>query len=158
MPPQVDSNMPQLRVSTEIDVPREQLWDFVNDFERMTDWVTFADELTYLSEGEIGPGTTYREYGGVGPIRSESEWEITQFEPPAYQVHVGDLGIMHPELTMLFEAIDEGTRFTQTMEFQAVPTVRPLGWLLEKLFIERAMRSGLCETQTNLKHLVEAEA
>lgn len=148
--------MPRLSVQTDIDVPRERLWDVVNDFDRMTEWVTFADELTYLSDGEVGEGTVYREYGGVGPVRSESEWRITAFDPPERQVHVGDLGIMEPELTMTLEELDGGgTRFTQTMAFRAFPSVRPLGWLLETLFIERAMRSGLRETQDNLKRLVE---
>lgn len=150
--------MPSIRVQTDIEVPREQLWDFVNDFDRMTDWVTFADEVTYLSEGEIGEGTIYREYGGIGPMSGESEWEITEFEPPARQVHVGDLGIMEPELTMSFEDLDGSTRFTQSMLFQALPNLRPLGWLLETVFIKRALRSGLRDTQDNLKRLVESEA
>lgn len=149
--------MPKLSVQTDIDVPREQLWDFVNDFDRMTDWVTFAEELTYLSDGEIGVGTVYKESGGIGPISTESEWEITCFDPPERQVHVGDLGIMQPELTMLFEEREAGTRFTQSMEFRVFPRVRPLGWLLETLFIKRAMRSGLQETQANLKRIVESE-
>jgi carbon monoxide dehydrogenase subunit G len=149
--------MPRISVSTDIGVPREELWNFVNDFDRMTEWVTFADELTYLSDGEIGEGTVYREYGGVGPISSESEWEITRFEPLERQVHVGDLGIMQPELTMTFEEFDDGTRFTQSMEFKAFPRVRPLGWVLEQLFIKRSLRSGLRETQDKLKRLVESE-
>lgn len=149
--------MPHVTASTDIDVPRDELWDFVNDFDRMTDWVTFAEELRYLSPGEVGEGTVYREYGGVGPISSESEWEITAFEPPSRQVHVGDLGIMRPELIMTFEERDGGTRFTQELAFRALPAVRPLGWLLEKLFIERSMRSGLQETQRNLKRLAETE-
>lgn len=48
----------------------------------MTEWVTFADELRYVSDEELGEGTVYRGYGGVGPISSASEWEITAFEPP----------------------------------------------------------------------------
>lgn len=149
--------MPRLSEHVDIDVPRESLWDFVNEMDRMTDWVTFADELRYVSDGELGEGTVYREYGGVGPISSESEWEITAFEPPERQVHVGDLGIMRPELTMTFEERGDGTRFTQSMEFAAVPGFRPLGLVLEALFITRALRSGLRETQANLKRLAEAE-
>lgn len=149
--------MASVTESTDIDVPREALWAFVNDFDRMTDWVTFADELTYLSDGDVGVGTVYREYGGVGPMASESEWEITVFEPPARQVHVGDLGIMQPELTMRFEERDGGTRFTQQLSFRALPAFRPLGWLLEQLFIKRTMRSGLRGTQRNLKRLAETE-
>lgn len=148
--------MPRIQVQIDIDIPREELWTMVNDFDRMTEWVSFADELTYLSDGEIGEGTVYRETGGVGPISSESEWEITDFEPPERQVHVGDLGIMHPELTMTFEPRDQGTRFTQTIDVTVLPSVRPLGWVLEQVFIKRAFRSGLETTQANLKRLAEA--
>lgn len=149
--------MARMTRSIDIDVSRDALWDFVNDFDRMTDWVTFADELRYISDGEVGEGTVYREYGGIGPMASESEWEITVFEPPNRQVHVGDLGIMTPELTMIFEERNGGTRFTQELEFKALPAVRPVGWLLEQLFIKRAMRSGLQTTQENLKSLAETE-
>lgn len=149
--------MAHITRSVDIDVSRDALWDFVNDFDRMTDWVTFADELRYISDGEVGEGTVYREYGGIGPMASESEWEITVFDPPNRQVHVGDLGIMTPELTMIFEERNGGTRFTQEIEFKALPAVRPLGWLLEQVFIKRAMRSGLQTTQENLKSLAETE-
>lgn len=91
-------------------------------------------------------------------MRSESEWRIVEFEPPRRQVHVGDLGVMAPELAMTVEAANGGTRFTQTIELRALPAVRPVGWLLETLVIERAMRSGLRATQRNLKRLVESEA
>lgn len=141
--------------STVMEIEPTALWDLVNDFDRMTEWVTFADELTYLSDGEVGEGTVYREYGGVGPISSESEWEIIEFEPPSRQVHRGDLGIMQPELTMTFEPVDGGTKFTQSMTYRALPRGRPLGWLLEKLVITRSLRSGLRETQSNLKRLAE---
>lgn len=150
--------MAHLTESIEIGVPREALWSLVNDFDRMTDWVTFADELRWVSDGPIGEGTRYREYGGVGPMASESEWEIIAFEPPARQVHVGDLGLMRPELSMTFEALEGGTRFTQELQFRALPAVRPLGWVLEQVFIKRAMRSGLRQTQRNLKRLAEADA
>lgn len=144
--------------TTDIEAPPEQVWDLVNDFDRMTEWVTFADELTYLSDGAVGEGTVYRETGGVGPMGGESEWEITAFEPLERQVHVGDLGIMEPVLTMTFDAIDGGTRFGQSIELVALPGIRPVGWLLERIVIVRVMGSGLEETQANLKRLAENEA
>lgn len=144
--------------TVDIEAPPEEVWALLNDFDRMTDWVAFADELTYLSDGPIGEGTVYRETGGIGPMRSESEWRIVEFEPPRRQVHVGGLGVMAPELTMTVAAANGGTRFTQAIELRAFPSVRPLGWLLETFLIKRAMRSGLRETQRNFKRLVEAEA
>lgn len=148
--------MPRVRESIGIDRPRKELWNIVSDFDRMTEWVSFADELTYLSDGPVGKGTIYRETGGVGPISSESEWEITAFRPPERQVHVGDLGIMEPELTMTFDERSGGTWFTQELAFRALPRLRPVGWLLERLFVVRSMQSGLRETQRNLKALAEA--
>ena len=139
---------------TDIAAPPEAVWAAVNDFDRMTEWVSFADELTYLSDGPVGEGTVYRETGGGGPMGGESEWEITVFERPDRQVHVGDLGVMELELTMTFEETNSGTRFGQTIEALAFPRVRPLGWLLERLVVSRVMRSGLRETQANLMRFV----
>ena len=144
--------------TTRIETDRQTLWALINDFDRMTEWVSFADELTYLSDGEIAEGTVYREVGGVGPISGESEWKIVEFEPPSLQVHRGDLGIMRPELTMTLATDDGGTAFTQTLTVRALPRVRPVGWLLEKLVIERSLRSGIRETQANLKRVAESEA
>ena len=143
--------------SVKLEAAPETVWDVLNDFDRMTDWVAFADELTHLSAGPVGVGTVYRETGGIGPARTESEWRIVEFDPPRRQVHVGDLGIMTPELTMEVEPVDGGTRFTQSIEFRALPSMRPVGWLLETLVIRRAMRSGLQDTQRDFKRLVEAE-
>lgn len=144
--------------TTRIETDQDKLWSLINDFDRMTEWVAFADELTFLSDGEIGEGTVYREVGGVGPISSESEWEILEFDPPTRQLHRGDLGIMRTDLTMTLATVDGGTEFTQTVTVRALPRLRPAGWLLEKLVIERSLRSGLRETQANLKRLAETEA
>ena len=149
--------MARITVATNIQAPLQKVWDFTNDMQRMPEWVTFADELISVSDGPVGLGTVYRERGGVGPIKSVSEWSITEFEPPHRQVHIGDLGIMKPVLTMTLEPTSGGVIFRQDMEFQAMPFFRPLGILLEWLFIRRSLEKGLHETQANLKRLLEAD-
>ena len=150
--------MARITVATKIQAPLEKVWDFTNDMQRMPEWVTFADELISISDGPVRVGTVYRERGGVGPIKSVSEWRITEFEPPHRQVHIGDLGIMKPALTMTSEPTSGGVVFQQDMEFRAMPFFRPLGILLEWLFIRRLLETGLRETQANLKRLLEADS
>lgn len=150
--------MPRVKATATIDAPPEYVWDFVNDFDRMTEWVTFADELTYRDDGEPGEGWVYHEKGGIGPMKSESEWEITEFDPPQKQVHVGDLGIMEPTLTISLQSTNDGkTDWKQELEFVAMRRFRPLGWLLEKLVIKRSMASGLTKTTNNAKTIIERE-
>jgi carbon monoxide dehydrogenase subunit G len=149
--------MPRVESSVVVEAPPERVWAFVSDVSRCPEWVTFADEMGHIDAGDPGEGFRYVEYGGLGPIRSESDWEIVEFDPPRRQVHVGDMGIMQPELTITVEPEGEGTRWTQTVEFEALPRLRPVGWLLERLVIRRRMARGLERTMTAGKELVERE-
>ena len=149
--------MPRVESSVVVEAPPERVWAFVSDVGRCPEWVTFADEMRHVDEGDPGEGFRYVEYGGLGPIRSESEWAIVEFDPPRRQVHVGDMGIMKPELTITVEPEGEGTRWTQTVAFEALPRLRPVGWLLERLVIRRGMARGLERTMEVGRALVERE-
>lgn len=148
--------MPVVETSLEIDAPPEAVWSFISDLSRTPEWVTFTDEMLEVpNETEVG--AVYREYGGVGPKKDESTWRVTAFDPPREQVHEGDLGVMRPTLTMRVEPTDGGSHLTHRVEFRFLPKVRPIGWLMEKVFVERAMREGLRESQLNAKEILERE-
>lgn len=149
--------MTRVEHTVTFDASPETVWAFVSDVRRCPEWVTFADEMHHVDEGNAREGYRYVEYGGVGPMRSESEWEIVEFDPPHRQVHVGDLGIMEPTLTITVEPEGKGTRWTQAVEFEALPRLRLLGRLLERLFIRRQMDRGLGRTMAEGKRLVERE-
>lgn len=149
--------MPVVETRLEIDAPPEAVWDFISDLSRTAEWVTFTDEMLEVPD-EAAVGAVYREYGGVGPKKGESTWEITAFDPPREQVHEGDLGVMEPTLTMRVEPAGDGAVLTHHVEFEFLPDLRPVGWLMEKLFVVRTFRKGLRETQRNAKEIVEAEA
>lgn len=143
--------------SIHIDAPPEAVWAFISDLERTAEWVVFTDEMLHIDSGPVGAGTMYRERGGPGPITDESEWEITQWDPPHRQVHEGDLGPMQPVLTMAVEPSNGGTRFRQRIEIRAFPGIRPLGWFLETILLRWIFRSGLRSTQQHAKRIIEAE-
>ncbi len=147
--------MPQVRGSIDIAAPRTVVWDKMNEAERWPEWVAFTDRMVEIPD-EIGVGSTYREYGGPGKMKSESEWKITEFQSYDRLVQVGDLGPMKPELTMTFEDTAEGTRYHQVIEFRMFPRFRPLGVLLETLFVKRLFQSGLDQSLEDFKQLVES--
>ena len=149
--------MAHFELSTEINAPPQAVWDFISDLRRVPEWVTATDEMLYVSEGEVGVGTVYRERGGVGPFKSVSEWRITEFDPPHRQVHVGDLGVMKMAFALELEPTGRGTLMRQTGDFRMMPFFRPLGLLLEALFVRRQMESGGRSTLANAKRILEAE-
>ena len=149
--------MAHFELSTEINAPPQAVWDFISDLRRVPEWMTTTDEMLYISEGEIGVGTVYREKGGVGPLKSVSEWRITEFEPPRRQVHVGDLGVMKMNFALEIEPTERGTLIRQKGDLCMMPSFRPLGLLLEALFVRRQIESALRSSYANAKRILEAE-
>ena len=149
--------MAHVEASVEVEAAPETVWEFISDLKRVPEWDSFCDETLEVSAGAVGAGTVYRERGGVGPIKSVSEWRITEFEPPRRQVHEGDLGVMKPVLATALEPSERGTRMRQTVDFKMIPRVRPLELLLEALFVRRLMASGVLGTLANAKRMIEAE-
>lgn len=149
--------MTSVEQTIHIDAPPETVWDFISNLERTPEWVVFTDAMTHIDEGPVEAGILYRETGGPGPMDDESEWHITEWDPPRRQVHEGDLGPLKPVLTMEVAPANGGSRFRQRVELRAFPGFRPLGWLLEKLIIQWVFRSGLRATQMNAKRIIESE-
>ena len=52
----------------------------------------------------------------------------------------------------------EGTRWTQVVEFEVLPRLRPFGRLLERLVVRRRMARGLERTMAAGTALLEREA
>lgn len=158
--------MASIEFSTILEASREEVWDVIDDPDRFPDWIEFIDSITYVDEGPVGEGTTYRAYGGFGPIETESEWRITAWNRPSWQIHEGDFGPIQPLLTFELEPADGGTRFHQTVEFTFLPQYPRLGWWLEvifvrhllNLFIGQAMKPSLRQTIRNVKRLVESDS
>ncbi|MFC6733509.1 MULTISPECIES: SRPBCC family protein [unclassified Haladaptatus] len=148
--------MARVEASTTVQAPPAYVWEVYSDVDRYAELsAAFTDRVTYVSDGPVGKGTIYREYGGVGPIKDESEWVITAFDRPTRQVHEGDLGVMQPVLTATFEPVGDATRVHQSIEYEFLPRIRPVGRIVEALFVNRSMKRGLADTLANLKRMAE---
>jgi carbon monoxide dehydrogenase subunit G len=146
--------MPTVSSSIEIAVPEEPVWDLVSDPRRYPEWVVVTDRMLDVPSDGLRQGATYREYAGLKPFKSESEWLVTAFEPHRRQVHLGDDGAVEVELTIEIEPTDGGTRLTQTLE------VRPRGMLgalmnvMWPLVMKRRLQRANDQTVANVKRLV----
>lgn len=65
--------MPQIEIVEHIQVPPERVWNFISDIRRGPEWVTVMKEVLYVSEGELGKGSVYRERSQIGPSPSETD-------------------------------------------------------------------------------------
>ncbi len=147
--------MPQITISEHIQASPEIVWETVSDLERGPEWLTVMKEVTYISDPSIGKGTVYREMSQVGPTLSETEWLITRFDAPHIQVHESHGKEMELIVTVTLTPEDGGTRMLHETEYRMMPGLRPLGWLMEKLFIHRMITKDLNQSVANLKRLLE---
>ena len=150
--------MPIIEGSVDIGAPRQAVWDLMCDVSRYSEFGNITDEAHMVSDGEFGKGSVYSESGKVAGMKYTSEWTVTHFDPISKQVHFGVESSMHIELTWTLAEIDaENTRAFQVVDVKMMPKFRPLGVLIEKLFVIRMMTKQLADLREDLKRIVEAE-
>lgn len=149
--------MPTVADSIHLDAPPEVAWELLSDVRRYPQWIHFVREVFDVSGETMRAGLTYRERAKPGPFESTSEWEVVECAAPERQVHVGRMPEMEVELRIRFRPEGPGTRWDQEIEFQMLPRLRPLGWLLERLVVTRKMQADLRRILEAGKAMVEAE-
>ena len=147
--------MPVVEINDSIEAPPQVVWDFFSDLRRIPEYT--PSEVPYISDGPIQQGTVYRERGQFLGSTSESEWLITEFDPPRRQEHFSNESTVRVTVTLVLEPVGNGTRLSQTTDFQVMPRFRPLGWLLEKLVVQRMISKQLREMVQGAKQMIEAE-
>jgi carbon monoxide dehydrogenase subunit G len=148
-----------IRSTAEIGAPAQKVWDFVCDLQRIPEWVGNTEAMLSVSEGPTGSGTTYRERSRiVGPWKAPTEWRITTFDAPQRQVHEGGLPMGgNATLDISLEPAAGGSRITVIMEVGYAPLLRPVGALLDALFMRRSLQADFDRNVQSLKKLVEQE-
>lgn len=148
--------MPKVEIIKPIDATQEKVWSFVSDIEKAPEWVVVMKSLVDTTENPVREGTVYRENSKIGPKESETEWRVMRFEPPHLQIHTCNEPDFKATLKMRVEMNENRTcTFYHTTEYQIMPKFRPLGWLLETLFIKKLMYNNLHRSVEKCKQLIE---
>lgn len=150
--------MPVIEKRIEIEVPHEEVYDFVaHDVERVPEFVPIVKDVFDVSPGPIGQGTTFKEHTVIGPMKRISYWEVAQLDPPKRVLWVGRQSDMEMTLTKHIRPTESGTVYSQVFDYRMYPSFRPLGWLLEKLVVHRQMSFVFDEVVARIKEIVESE-
>lgn len=150
--------MPKIHNRLTLDAPPDVVFDLMADYERYPEWVAIVEEATLVKGDEIEAGAEYEEVSPLGPFRSTSHWRVTEFDPPEWQVHRGELPFGPVELRIETRPDgDGGTILDHTVELTALPRLRPLGRLLERLVLVRTFESDMEQSLGTFAELVDAE-
>ncbi len=150
--------MPKVKIEKLIKASRQNVWDFISDIKKAPGWVVVMQSLVKTTENPVKEGTVYREESKIGPKESVTEWKVTRFDPPNIQVHKCDEPDFRATLTMrVADNMDGTSTLVHTTEYQLMPKFRPLGWLLENLFIKKLMKKNLNASVNNCKELIEEQ-
>ena len=150
--------MPIIEGWIDISAQRQAVWDLMCDVPRYSEFGNMTDVAVLATEGEFGEGSVYSETGKVAGIKSTTEWTVIRFDPPAEQTHVGEGSSMRIELTWTLAEIDSGTRASHVVDFKMMPRLRPLGVVLEALFVTRMMTKEMETIRGALKRIAETES
>lgn len=148
--------MGRIEMSTPISATPEALWDLLCDVRRYPEWDTFADEVTDASHERLELGSTYQERTG----RDLSDWRVTTFDPPRRMVHVGVVPFLG-ELTIdvVLEPQGDATVLRHAIEYEVMRgRLRPIGRLIEAVYVDRYARTNMAKTHANAKRIVESGA
>ena len=149
--------MQTARASIYVDATPEEVFDFVSDPWRIPEYVSLVLEILDVSEGQLGVGTKITEKAKPGPVPVTTHWEIIEYDRPHRHVWRGHQVDMEMTLTKQIRAEGSGARYEQWMEYRYLPRFRPLGWLLEKLVVNRTVQKSFDQVVTGIKTKVETE-
>jgi uncharacterized protein YndB with AHSA1/START domain len=139
--------------SVEIDRKPEDVFAYVTDPSRFTEWQDAVVSARLLDDGPVRQGSKLAMTRRVGRGERSMTSELTEYDPPrSYAFRVLD-GPVRAKGKGRFEPIGDGqrTRFTFELDFDG----HGVGKLLVPLFVRRQAAKEVPETHAQLKRRLE---
>jgi uncharacterized protein YndB with AHSA1/START domain len=141
--------------SVEINRSPEDVFTYVTDPSRFTEWQDAVVSARALDSGPAQPGSKISLTRRMGKREQTMTSELTEYSPPrSYAFRVID-GPVRAVGKGRFEPLDDGarTRFTFELDFEG----HGIGKLLVPLVVRRQAAKELPQSHANLKRRLEAE-
>jgi carbon monoxide dehydrogenase subunit G len=129
-----------------IERPRQEVFDFVSNFENVPKWNYFVKSVRKVNEVPLGLGARFHQIRKT----DQQHFEIIEFERPD-KVVVKTLAGSSPQFTMTFEFEASGDQTWLTDTWQLEAGYNPLLEMLGKAKIKAAVAENL----SKLKQLME---
>lgn len=101
----------EINVGVAIDALVDEVWGYVAQVDRHTDWMADAESIAFLTEQTRGVGTRMSVATAVGPLRTTDIMEFTEWEPP-HRMAIRHEGLVTGEGAFTLEPYGEGTWFS----------------------------------------------
>ena len=147
--------MSEVTTQIDIDVPPEEVWDFIMDTSCLDDWVTIHRKLGDVSDRELKPGSTVEQTMCLRGVNFKVHWEVKQYDRPNEAVWEGRGPARSKALIRdkLEPNGNGGTRFTYTNEFH--PPGGPLGAVASRVVIGGVPQREADASLQQLKQILE---
>ena len=147
--------MGKLTKSIEIEASPEEVFNFINDMEKMNKATAGFTEAEYTSKGPVGVGTTSHHIAKVGGQQGEWDMEITEF---VKNKKMSDHTIGASKVKMggswTLEPTAKGTKLTFSMDYELPYSV--LGKVIDKLKLSKDIERSMGRMLANVKKALEA--
>ena len=132
-----------------ISQPVKRVFEFVTNVRNNTKWQTDILELEMTSENHFGIGAAYRCLNRFMGKHIESEGVITDYAPDKACCIQITTGSFTGECSMLFEAVEGGTKFTASGDLDM------RYFKLLKMIAKRKINQQIKKDMLKLKHILE---
>ena len=95
-----------------INRPQQEVFDFVTNLSNDPKWQASIESVRQISDGKIGVGSTFRYEAKLLGRKSETEIQLTGYEPPNGASVKAINGPVPFENTYKFESKGDGTKMT----------------------------------------------
>jgi uncharacterized membrane protein len=140
--------------SIEIARSPDDVFAYVSDFSRATEWQENLVSANVEGEGPLAVGSRIRMTRRIGKTERTMTNEVTEHNPPRSWAFRGIDGPVRAKGQGTIEPVGEGTRsrFTMQLDFEG----HGIGKLLVPLVVRRQARSDVAKSQARLKERLES--
>jgi hypothetical protein len=143
--------MINLHISTTINKPVQQVFDFVSEPENDFQWQYGTLKTARLSEGGNKSRTFFRSLGHLLGRRNLSTFEVTEYLPNNKYSIKSLSGPLQSQTSYTFEIANGGTKINVSIQANVVNFYH-----LEEGLVEKSLKKQLKENLALLKNLLEA--
>ncbi len=148
--------MAHIARTIEIARPAEEIFDYITDLDRLTEWATMVKETRDLGDRPIKQGTTFSQtIKAAGSVDIDCDWHVKQLERPRhvhYEATAPDGGQMQMSQTIM--PLDGGrSKVEIDLDYEVPGGI--LGQIADKLVFESQNEKEADTSLENLKRILE---
>jgi len=148
--------MAHIARTIEIARPPEEIFDYITDLDRLTEWATMVKETRDLGDRPIKQGTTFSQtIKAAGSVDIDCDWHVKQLQRPRhvhYEATAPDGGQMQMSQTIM--PLDGGrSKVEIDLDYEVPGGI--LGQIADKLVFEGQNEKEADASLENLKRILE---